>query len=209
MGRFGKAARIDQSGNAVGGPARVEHGHRSARHRCAPSTAIDCQALKGTGVTRRPAQDGYALILALWVLTLLTMASVAFVTTARMESRAASASLKAAEGLAIAEAGVWLAVASAAATKDAGSLAYAAARDFTFGDSAVTVEMRDVSGLINLNRASADLIDAAFASAGADTSARAGIVNAILDWRDADTDARDGGIEPTAYETSWGSVTVR
>jgi general secretion pathway protein K len=160
-------------------------------------------------MTRKTRQQGYALILVLWVLTLLTMVSVTFVATARTESRMSSAALRIVEGRAVAEAGVWLAVSSVVTSGGESVGANTTPTDFAFGASTVTVAIQDVSGLINLNRASADLLDAAFVSTIADASARAQIVNAILDWRDVDSDARAGGFEPVAYDTSWGSVPVR
>ena len=157
----------------------------------------------------RAAQRGYSLVLALWALTLLTTVSMTYVLTARTEATAAAASLRIVEGRGIAEAGVWLAVMSSLADMGGAPEATSSSMAFEFAESAVSVEMRDVSGLINVNRASAELLAAVFASTGMDPSTSADISSAILDWRDIDSDNREGGQEPAAYETSWGTVPVR
>ena len=158
----------------------------------------------------RPQQQGYALILVLWIVVLLSAVTLLFQSSARTETRLLALDLNASEARAIAEAGVWLGAQSIVAdARGARTAQRPRELDIEFEGHRVQVLIRDVSGLINLNLAAANLLDSAFAGAGLDVSERTRIVNAILDWRDVDTDARNGGPEPQSVETAWGMVPVR
>ena len=161
-------------------------------------------------MTPRDAQRGYALILTLWTVMLLSLICSSYVLTARAESHAVASTLRVSQARSAAEAAVWLAIGSRLEVggrrrEDAASLS----QMLSFGGADVTVDMRDISGLVNINRAQADLIQAVLSDAGLEPHSAASVAERILDWRDEDRDARAGGREPVTYETSWGSVTVR
>lgn len=161
-------------------------------------------------MTRRRRQDGYSLAVVLWVVTLLMVLTMQYQASSRTEARQLALALSGAEARAAAESGIWLALKRAIESTDGPPSGRAPVNySFTLFEVLVPVEIADVAGLINLNRAPADLLVAAFAQTDLDASAHTDVIHAILDWRDVDQEARKGGHEPVAYDTPWGRVPVR
>ena len=73
----------------------------------------------------------------------------------------------------------------------------------------IGVAVRDATGLVDLNAASADLLAAAFAATGGDEGWRQEIVDAILDWRDGDKLRHLNGAEDDDYLAAGHDWTAR
>lgn len=160
-------------------------------------------------MTRRR-QAGYSLVVVLWVVTLLTVLTMQYQASSRTESLQIALTLRRTEARAAAESGIWLALKSAVESADGPPSGRAPATySFTLSEIPVSIEIADVAGLINLNRAPADLLVVPFAHSDLEPSARTDVLGAILDWRDVDQETRNGSSELAAYETPWGRVPVR
>jgi general secretion pathway protein K len=71
--------------------------------------------------------------------------------------------------------------------------------DIRIGDDVVTIAIREASGLVDLNAAKPELLDAALGACNVGESARRELVDAILDWRDGDDLRRLNGVEDDDY----------
>ena len=69
----------------------------------------------------------------------------------------------------------------------------------TIAGNAVTLAIRNATGLVDLNAAGAGLLDDTLRLCGAADRVRAGLVDAILDWRDGDHAAHPNGVEDQDY----------
>jgi general secretion pathway protein K len=133
------------------------------------------------------AERGIALTVVLWAITLLAVIAVSFAYTVRIESALAANLVGRAKARALAEAGIAYAVFDL--------LRPLQLRHFTpdgtpypweIGAGVVTISVRDVSGLIDLNTASRDLLGGLLAAAGVVEEERNPLLDAIEDWRDPD-----------------------
>jgi general secretion pathway protein K len=137
----------------------------------------------------------------LWLVVLLTGIAASYHAQARVEARLLTTALERAKAEASAEAGLWIAIgehfaASAAAAERASRVA----RTIDFGGTAVSVALADVSGLVNLNAAPPELFAALLAArSGLPAAEQAALVDAILDWRDADDTRNPLGAEDGEY----------
>ena len=147
-----------------------------------------------------PRQTGVALLLALWLVTLLSIMAAGYSYAMRTETWLTIHGIDTAQARSRAEAGVWLAVAdllrplSERRWPTDGTPAEA-----DFGDAKVTLRIQDEAGKVDLNEAGPELLlgllDAA-STAGHDALP---LRNAILDWRDPDHDRRVPGAEDDDY----------
>lgn len=142
--------------------------------------------------------NGYALVVVLWLVSLLTVITGAYHLSARTENRLLSHELRRAQAEALAEAGVW--IAARRYFKD-GVLPPSAREKQTirFADTEIEVEIADVAGKVNLNLASRELLDGVLAHGGVPPGDRQRLVEAIVDWRDPDHDALPYGAEDAEY----------
>jgi general secretion pathway protein K len=158
-----------------------------------------------------------ALIIVLWLIVLLGVMAAGHARNVHTETLLASRQLESARARALAEAGVQHAIIEL--------LARNSVREWPINGTITTVNIdghevsiavRDATGLIDLNAASADLLAAAFAATGSDEGWRQEIVDAILDWRDSDNlrhlngaeddDYRAAGLDWTARDGAFASV---
>lgn len=160
-----------------------------------------------TSAARRPAA-GFALPAVLWILVLVAAVSASFLAAAQDERRAVANGIESTRARWAARAGL----ARAAATLDARLAGPSAGRRIrSAGDSLlpagrmtvngmeVRVELVDSRARLHLNRADAAQLGRLLAALGV-TGPRAGrIVDAVLDWRDADDRPRSAGAESDAY----------
>lgn len=143
---------------------------------------------------------GHALIVVLWLITLLTMMTMSYHVAARTEAKLLAQSVYRAQAAALAEAGMWLAVrehfqSGSVLTKRAMRVE----RVIELRDAMIDVSLADVSGRINLNVARSELIDAALAQAIVVPIERERLLHAILDWRDGDHEKQPNGAEDDEY----------
>lgn len=146
----------------------------------------------------RPAQDGFALVVVLWTVALLSLFVGSLSRAARIESRWASFDGKQAKAAVIAESGMWVALSAA--------LSSGPERPLTFvvevGAGAAEVRVEPVSARLNLNAADPAVLAALLGDSTSSTVERSELAARIVDWRDADSERGDGGFEDADYAAS-------
>jgi len=152
----------------------------------------------------RPRQDGVALILVLWVITLLAVIAGNFAFSMRAEARIAHNHLSAAQARGAADAGVhlaWLELMKPPADplrwQGDGAL-----HELVLGEAVVRITILDESGKIDLNMAPDALLKGLFTFAGLSEEASAALLDAVLDWRDRDALRRLHGAEEEDYRAA-------
>jgi len=160
-----------------------------------------CRTLSPRG---RPPQRGVALVLVMWIAILLTVIASSFMLEARTDTLVVRNSIGAARAEAAADAGVHRALFELYRTDNAPEAwrRDGAAREWTFEGVPLRIELRDESGKIDLNTGSDALIRGLLLSAGLADEEAAKLLDAILDWRDADTLKRLNGAEEAEYRAA-------
>jgi general secretion pathway protein K len=131
-----------------------------------------------------PRQRGTALLLVLWVTVLLAALLIGVAAASRSQSQAALYGAERVRAELAAEAGLAHAVAGLRAP-DLRDQWVPDGRpyDFEFGGAKVRVQVVDVSGLVDLNAASPDLLGDLFAAAGVDRARADQFANTLAAWR--------------------------
>ena len=149
-------------------------------------------------------QRGIALVLVIWVAVLLLVVASSFIVERRSETLVVRNSASMARAEAIADAGVNRAVFEMYRIgippdmwKRDGT-----AYDWTFDGAAVKVEIRDESAKIDINTAADLLLRGLLVSVGVADDEAVKLVDAILDWRDADSLRRPNGAEEPEYRAA-------
>lgn len=150
--------------------------------------------------------QGYALLLVLWVLVLLTTLAMAFAANVRTDTRGAvslaeQVRLRAAADGAIAYAIHRLGAGDRAADGVAGGLVY----ELPWPDARLTVSMVSESAKIDLNYAPHPLLSGLFRELFPAASAEA-LADAVLDWRDRDERRAPQGAEAAEYRAAGRTV---
>ena len=146
-------------------------------------------------------QSGVALVLVLWVITLLSVIAANFAFSMRGETYIVRNLLSAAQAQAQADGGVQRAVyelmkpPSDAQRWQGDGLVH----ELNTGQAILRVSIQDESGKIDLNAAPDGLLSGLFLSVGVGEQAAVSLVDAILDWRDADKLRRLHGAEEAEY----------
>jgi general secretion pathway protein K len=148
-------------------------------------------------------QRGIALIAVLWVLLLLAFLAASFGSSTRTEANLARNLVENAKAAALADGGVYLAIADLAIPIDEGGLrvdgtVYA----WTFGDGEVRFAIHDEGGKVDLNGASVALLHGLFRAIGLDERQAGALADAIADFRDEDEDRRPAGAEDPDYQAA-------
>ena len=145
-------------------------------------------------------QTGMALALTLWMLTLLTVMAAAYAYSLRVERQLINHGVESARARAIAEAGIWLAVADLLKPKERRRWrADGTPARLAFGAGEIDLRIQDEAGKIDLNTADAELLRGLLATGALAPDERAFLLHAILDWRDEDSTARLPGAEDDFY----------
>ncbi|MEJ2577095.1 MAG: type II secretion system protein GspK [Gammaproteobacteria bacterium] len=145
------------------------------------------------------ADRGFALVLVLWALILLTGIGLAFGFAVRVETGSGSILLDQVRAEAAAAAGVRRAVYGLLADDErlrwqADGRAY----QMPWADANLRISMLTETGKIDLNYAPAPLLEGLFANLFPDVDAAA-LSAAVVDWRDRDDRPGEGGAERDAY----------
>jgi len=155
---------------------------------------------------RRPSrQRGVALVLVMWVAVILAVVAASFIIERRTETLVVLNSISIAQAQAAADAGVHRAVAEAYRNDPTATDAWkrdGAPHDWTFEGLQVRVEMRDESAKIDVNTASDALLRGLLLSIGLQDEEASRLLDAILDWRDADSLKRPNGAEEPEYRAA-------
>ncbi|MEQ1528052.1 MAG: type II secretion system protein GspK [Methylococcales bacterium] len=160
---------------------------------------------------RRSAQQGFALILVLWILSLMTIMAGSFTLSMRRESAIIEGIKHNAETQSIAESGLALAQ-FMLLNPEAHSRwrADGSVYEIDFGHAKVRIRLLSEVGKIDINTANQKLLSALITNAPIeDEKARTKLLNAILDWRDADEVVREDGAEKDEYKQAKLSYTPR
>jgi len=146
-------------------------------------------------------QSGIALVVVLWALVLLTTVAASVTVTQRAEIDLNRSLLRQVQARQLASAGISYAV-FMLQLKDA-DLAWRAdgnSRAFQFGGHRLNVAVYEEHGLVDLNRADAQLLGKALAAVGVEKKAASALIDVIEDWKDKDDARRLQGAEKRQYE---------
>lgn len=147
-------------------------------------------------------QSGIALVIVLWVVTLLTLMAGSYAYSMRTETRLVTSASERAQARALADAGVALAALHLLIRPDPENpwQVEGSTREWQFGSGTVSISVRDATGLIDINQAARELIVGLLATAGGlgDQEAEA-LMQKIEDYRDSDNERRAEGAEEDDY----------
>jgi general secretion pathway protein K len=144
---------------------------------------------------------GVALISVLWILAFLTVVAAGLSVQARTDARMTRTMVDVARARAATEGAVDLLVWELLHGSGDGDPRPVDGRVgvLEVAGTGVEVAVFDERGRIDLNKASAPLLDALFAAVGVDDAVRGPLVDAVLDWRDPDSLRRIAGAEDDEY----------
>lgn len=145
-------------------------------------------------------QHGLALVIVIWILTLLTLMAGSFAMTMRRDSSVSSALKSNAEALAQAESGIILAQFMLAQPDQeqrwrVDGTVYRLIKP----NGEIRIRILSESGKVDINSANEAQLAALINWATDDDWLQQQLLNAILDWRDADDDTRTMGAEKRQY----------
>ncbi|NCA71664.1 MAG: general secretion pathway protein GspK [Sphingobacteriia bacterium] len=154
----------------------------------------------------RQHQHGIALVLVLWVLSLLTIMAMGLTTTQRTETalsetHVSAARFRAAADAAIAYAALVLSLPppDTSAPEVATWLPNGVAHPWRFDGIDLTVRIFNEASRIDLNQASSETLTGLLGLLGADDDTATALASAILDWRDEDDLNQLNGAEDSDY----------
>lgn len=146
-------------------------------------------------------QTGLAMVIVIWILSLMTIMAGSFALTMRREITVISAVKDSAVVQAIAETGISVAKQMLfLADEDLRWKADGSIYLIDYQQAKIRVRLFSERGKIDLNKASEVLLTAMLKSTELDISKQQQIVSAILDWRDEDDLIRVNGAEKQEYE---------
>ncbi len=146
-------------------------------------------------------QQGIALVLALWMLVVLTVIAGSMAYSLRSELQVAASHADSARVEAAADAGVFRAILELArpATDPARWQGDGMPRTWQMGEISLRVVVVDEAAKADLNNAPAELLKGMFMVQGIDDPAASALADAILDWRDGDDLRQMNGAEKGEY----------
>jgi general secretion pathway protein K len=152
----------------------------------------------------RQKERGVALVIVLWTVMLLTVIAANFVFAMRTETLVARNAVSSAQAEAMANGAVHRALYETfKPAADANTWkADGRERQWEQNGAKIKVVMMDESGKIDINTSSDALLMGLLLSIGVDAAKAAQLLDAILDWRDADTLPRPNGAEREAYQAA-------
>lgn len=147
------------------------------------------------------AHRGVALIIVLWVMTLLSVIALSFAQTMRTDVNIVSNSLARVKAETLADAAIERAIFELYKPQnlDGRWNADGASREWSYRDLNVTITMQDETGKIDINRAHEQLMRGLLRSQGLTEADADKLVDAIADWRDTDSLRRPNGAEAPEY----------
>lgn len=153
--------------------------------------------------TRQQGQQGMALVVTLWVLTLLSLVAAAFMADTRTASKVAGNLVENAKAEALADAGVYRAIAGLLDPNPARRPRVdGATYRWIFGGGEILISIQDEAGKIDLNRASNQLMEGLFLSVGTEPEAAKKLVQGIRDFADEDNVTNSDGAEDDEYRAA-------
>ncbi len=146
-------------------------------------------------------QSGLAMVIVIWVLSLLTIMAGSFALTMRRETTVISAVKDNAVALAIAETGIGIAQ-QMLFLKDNNKRwrADGSIYQLAYQEADIRIRLFSEHGKIDINKADEALLTDMITSVDIELDQQESLVSAILDWRDKDDLVRDNGAEKQQYE---------
>ncbi len=145
-------------------------------------------------------QQGIALVLVLWVALLMSVIAGSFALSARTESLQSRILLNETQARFLAEAGLNRTVYELRnPDPETRWIADGRTHKFELDGAEIEIQVTDESGKIDLNQAGEELLVGLFASVGVEYEEAIGMVDKILDWKDADEEMRLAGAEDGDY----------
>lgn len=146
-------------------------------------------------------QQGLALVIVIWILTLLTLMAGSFAMSMRRDSSVSMAIKNNAQALALAESGFVRALFMLNQTDpDQRWQADGTVYEIVGDESRIRLRVFAESGKVDINTSGEAQIGALLKSVLQDNWEQQRLLNAILDWRDADDDTRSQGAEKRQYK---------
>lgn len=146
-------------------------------------------------------QNGFALVLVLWVLSLLTIMAGSFALTMRRESAIVTGVRDSAGAAALAEAGVAYAeMMLLNPEQNKGWRTDGSIYQVNFGETQVRLRLLSESGKVDINVADQALLQALLSQVPIDEEQQTKLVGAIMDWRDQDDLLNIEGAEKKEYQ---------
>jgi general secretion pathway protein K len=144
-----------------------------------------------------------ALVLVLWLVVFLSVLATGHARNAHAEAQLTSMYIGTAKARALAEAGANLAILDLLLPSVSRQWPVdGTVRSVELDGNDLTIAIRDATGLVDLNVASPALFSTLIQAANVDDATAQEIVDAILDWRDADDLTHLNGAEDDAYRAS-------
>ena len=163
------------------------------------------EAAKAEGLGAR----GIALVVVLWMLTLMAVIAASFTTTTRTETRLARNLVENAKAEALADAAVHRAIVGLLdGDPDARWAADGTLYEFAMDDGTAWITIQDETGKIDLNAGSQNLMVALLDAADVPLAEADSLSDAIIDYRDSDDQRRPSGAEDDDYRDAglpWGA----
>lgn len=148
----------------------------------------------------RHRQQGMALIIVLWLIVLLSVMAAGHARNVHTDTKLASRQVEVAKARGLAEAGINHVILEMLADNSTHEIPIdGTVFAIEVYDTTVTLAVRKASGLVDLNAAKADLLDAVLEACGVQDGRRPALIDAILDWRDGDKLTHLNGIEDKDY----------
>lgn len=144
-------------------------------------------------------QNGMALVVVLWLIVLLSIMAAGHTRGTHVDTQLASRQVAVAQARGRAEAGVNHVLLLLLSEKGRDVPIDGRIFGVAIDDKTVTLAVRSATGLVDLNAASADHLDAVLKAAGIAGDKRRQVTDAILDWRDGDNLRHLDGIEDEDY----------
>lgn len=152
---------------------------------------------------QRNKQRGVALILVLWVLSILMLMAGSFTLTMRRETAGVSGIKANAQAMAQVKAGISLAQAMMLQDDETKRWRIDGSIYEIESENAITrIRLLSETGKIDINSVTANLLHQVLIHAPLDSQAQLNLENAILDWRDDDETTRPFGAEKTEYHAA-------
>jgi len=148
-------------------------------------------------------QKGMALVLVLWVLSLLTIMAGSFALSMRREASISTGNKNNAQAMAVAESGVAIAELMLLNPdqnqrwRGDGSI-----YEIITTNAKIRVRLLSESGKVDINKADQALLEALLANISSVADQKLKLVGAILDWRDADDLVHSDGAEKDEYKVA-------
>ncbi len=151
--------------------------------------------------SKRQGNQGVALLLVLWMLTLASIMAGSFALTMRRELAIAGNARDLAEASALTEAGIHYAMQMLLTTdRKTRWSANAGTYEIAFASHKIRIKILDESGKISINNPDPKLLRGLLIKAGLEQQQQNQIIDNILDWQDEDDERRTYGAEAMEYK---------